>query len=106
MAALLFGPQFFPSIDPVTGTLATIRDIRGRVSRPSLGGVRGHYGDRVSRKNMLVPSLLVMGIATFLIGLLPTYAAVGGGAAPCRAWSTRRSTIEASKGTLSTSSRW
>jgi MFS transporter, MHS family, shikimate and dehydroshikimate transport protein len=49
----------------------------GFIARPVVGIVFGHYGDRVGRKTMLVLSLLMMGMATFLIGLLPTYAAIG-----------------------------
>src|SRR6478736_5987574 len=71
-AALYFGTAFFPTGDPVTGTLAA-----GFAARPIGGIIGGHLGDKVGRKPVLVASLILMGIATFVIGLLPTYAQVG-----------------------------
>jgi metabolite-proton symporter len=80
-AALVFGPLFFPSSDPVTGTLLAFGTYAlGFVARPLGGVVFGHFGDRVGRKKMLVVALLMMGVATFAIGLLPTYASIGLGA--------------------------
>ncbi|WP_433293706.1 MFS transporter [Actinoplanes sp. CA-030573] len=77
-AALVFGSQFFPKSDPVTGTLLAFGTYAlGFVARPLGGVVFGHFGDRVGRKKMLVVSLLTMGLATFAIGLLPTYAGIG-----------------------------
>ena len=77
-AALVFGKLFFPSSDPVTGTLLAFGTYAlGFVARPLGGVVFGHFGDRVGRKKMLVVALLMMGIATFAIGLLPTYASIG-----------------------------
>ncbi|WP_206184571.1 MFS transporter [Thermoactinospora rubra] len=77
-AALVFGKLFFPTLDPVAGTLAAFTtNAVAFVARPLGGIVFGHFGDRVGRKTVLVVTLLVMGIATFLIGLLPTYAAIG-----------------------------
>ena len=77
-AALVFNKVFFPKSDPLTGTLLAFTTAAvGFVARPVGGIVFGHYGDKVGRKNVLVVTLLVMGIATFLIGLLPTYAAIG-----------------------------
>jgi metabolite-proton symporter len=77
-AALVFNKLFFPDADPLTGTLlAFATSATGFIARPIGGIVFGHYGDKVGRKNVLVVTLLVMGIATFLIGLLPTYAAIG-----------------------------
>jgi metabolite-proton symporter len=77
-AALVFGPQFFPSASPLAGTLAAFATFSvGFVARPLGGMVMGHYGDRIGRKSMLVWSLTLMGAATFGIGLLPTYAQVG-----------------------------
>nr|WP_296071536.1 MFS transporter [uncultured Actinoplanes sp.] len=77
-AALVFGKLFFPSADPVNATLLAFGTYAlGFVARPLGGVVFGHYGDRVGRKKMLVLSLLVMGLATVAIGLLPTYAAIG-----------------------------
>ncbi|SDS46285.1 metabolite-proton symporter [Nocardioides scoriae] len=77
-AALVFGVLFFPEGDAVTGTLLAFGTYAlGFLARPLGGVVFGHFGDRVGRKKMLVTSLLMMGIATFAIGLLPTYATIG-----------------------------
>jgi metabolite-proton symporter len=77
-AALVFNKLFFPEADPLTGTLlAFATSATGFIARPIGGIIFGHYGDRVGRKTVLVVTLLVMGIATFLIGLLPTYEAIG-----------------------------
>ncbi|GIF08454.1 MFS transporter [Actinoplanes siamensis] len=77
-AALVFGTLFFPESDPVTGTLLAFGTYAlGFVARPLGGVVFGHFGDRVGRKRMLVVSLLLMGLATVAIGLLPTYASIG-----------------------------
>lgn len=77
-AALVFGALFFPESDPVTGTLLAFGTYAiGFVARPLGGVVFGHFGDRVGRKAMLVTSLVLMGAATFAIGLLPTYATIG-----------------------------
>ncbi|MER5394184.1 MFS transporter [Saccharopolyspora sp. NPDC002686] len=77
-AALYFGPAFFPSASPVVGTLSAFATLGvGFVARPLGGIVGGHLGDRIGRKPVLVASLIVMGLATFAIGLLPTYAQVG-----------------------------
>lgn len=77
-AALVFGTLFFPDFSPLAGTLASFATFAvGFFARPVGGIIIGHYGDRVGRKNMLVLTLLVMGIATFLIGFLPTYDQIG-----------------------------
>ena len=77
-AALYFGTAFFPGSDPVTGTLLSFATLGvGFAARPIGGIIGGHLGDRVGRKPVLVGSLIVMGLATFAIGLLPTYAMVG-----------------------------
>src|SRR5690349_10582548 len=77
-AALYFGAAFFPSSNPVTGTLAAFATLGvGFAARPIGGIIGGHLGDRVGRKPVLVMSLIVMGLATFAIGLLPTYESVG-----------------------------
>ena len=77
-AALVFGTVFFGEIGGTTGTLyAFMTYALGFAARPLGGIVFGHFGDRVGRKKMLVTSLLMMGIGTFAIGLLPTYAAIG-----------------------------
>jgi metabolite-proton symporter len=77
-AALVFNRLFFPESNPLMGTLYAFGTYAvGFGARPIGGIITGHYGDRVGRKSMLVFTLLVMGIATFLIGLLPTYATLG-----------------------------
>jgi MFS transporter, MHS family, shikimate and dehydroshikimate transport protein len=77
-AALVFNRLFFPDLDPLAGTLASFgASFVGFVARPMGGIVIGHFGDRVGRKSMLVLTLIIMGLATFMIGLLPTYAQVG-----------------------------
>src|SRR3954454_6122090 len=77
-AALVFNKLFFPSFEPLVGTLLAFTTYAvGFAARPLGGIIFGHYGDRLGRKNVLVVTLLVMGIATFLIGLLPTYGTIG-----------------------------
>ena len=77
-AALVFNRLFFPNVDPLIGTLSSFGTFAvGFVARPFGGMVFGHYGDRLGRKAMLVYSLVIMGVATFLIGLLPTYDSIG-----------------------------
>jgi MHS family shikimate/dehydroshikimate transporter-like MFS transporter len=77
-AALVFGDLFFPNAKPLVGTLLAFSTYAvGFAARPLGGIVFGHFGDRIGRKSMLVISLLIMGTATFLIGLLPTYSSIG-----------------------------
>ena len=77
-AALVFNKLFFPSFEPLVGTLLAFTTYAvGFVARPLGGLLFGHYGDRIGRKNVLVVTLLLMGIATFAIGLMPTYATLG-----------------------------
>jgi len=77
-AALVFDKLFFPDAEPVIGTLAALGTFAvGFAARPLGGVVFGHFGDRIGRKSMLVMSLMIMGIATFCIGLLPTHASIG-----------------------------
>ena len=77
-AALVFNKLFFPTADPLTGTLLAFTTYAiGFLARPLGGLVFGHFGDRLGRKKLLVLSLLLMGGATMLMGVLPTYASVG-----------------------------
>ncbi|MET7996720.1 MFS transporter [Amycolatopsis sp. NPDC005232] len=77
-AALVFNKLFFPTFDATTGTLLSFSTFTaGFVARPIGGLVFGHLGDRLGRKKMLVSTIMIMGLATVLIGLLPTYAAIG-----------------------------
>ncbi|MEU4800361.1 MFS transporter [Streptomyces sp. NPDC023327] len=80
-AALVFNTLFFPTVDPLVGTLiAFVTYAIGFAARPLGGVVFGHFGDKVGRKKLLVVSLLMMGGATFAMGLLPTYDTIGVGA--------------------------
>jgi metabolite-proton symporter len=77
-AALVFNKLFFPTSDPLTGTLLAFTTYAiGFLARPIGGLIFGHYGDKIGRKKLLVISLLLMGGATFAMGLLPTYATIG-----------------------------
>jgi MFS family permease len=77
-AALVFPQLFFPDSDPLTGTLLAFSTYAvGYVSRPLGGFVFGRLGDVIGRKQVLVLTLMVIGVATFLIGLLPTYGTIG-----------------------------
>lgn len=77
-AAVVFGPQFFPQVSELSGRLAAFATFAiGFITRPLGGLVMGHYGDRLGRKSMLMWSLMLMGLSTFAIGLLPTYAQIG-----------------------------
>ncbi len=74
----MFGPQFFPQVSEFAGTLAAFATFAiGFIARPLGGVVMGHYGDRLGRKFMLVWALMLMGMATLGIGLLPPYAQIG-----------------------------
>ncbi|WP_026931443.1 MFS transporter [Glycomyces tenuis] len=77
-AALVFRPLFFPGSDPATGTLLAFATYGvGFIARPIGGIAFGYLGDRVGRRNVLAVTLLVMGMSTFLIGILPTHASIG-----------------------------
>jgi MFS family permease len=77
-AALYFGDAFFPDSDPLSATLLSFATLgMGFAVRPLGGVIGGYLGDRIGRKPVLVGSLLLMGLATVLIGCLPTYATVG-----------------------------
>ena len=78
VAALVFDKLFFPDAAPVIATLASFATFGvGFLARPVGGAIFGHYGDKVGRKKMLVLALVLMGVATFAIGLLPGYNAIG-----------------------------
>ncbi|MEC3764613.1 MULTISPECIES: MFS transporter [Cupriavidus] len=77
-AALVFPKLFFPQSDPLTATLLSFASYGvAFVARPLGAAIFGHYGDKMGRKSILIITLLMMGLATFGIGLLPTYAAAG-----------------------------
>ncbi len=78
MTAIVLNKLFFPNADILISTLlAYVTSFVGFLSRPIGGVIFGHYGDRIGRKTVLILTVLIMGIATFLIGLLPTYATAG-----------------------------
>src|SRR5213082_49696 len=77
-AALVLNQQFFPNVDPTSGILIAFgTNFVGFAARPVGAAIFGHYGDRIGRKATLVTTLLLMGIGTFLVGLVPPYAAIG-----------------------------
>lgn len=77
-AALVFDKVFFPDASPLVGTLAAFATyFVGYLARPLGGIIFGHYGDRIGRKNVLIVTMLMMGIGTFAIGLLPSYDSIG-----------------------------
>jgi MHS family shikimate/dehydroshikimate transporter-like MFS transporter len=77
-SALVFGPLFFPGGDPFAGTMASFGAFAaGFLARPLGGVLFGHIGDTFGRRTALVATLLIIGLGTFLIGLLPTYASIG-----------------------------
>ena len=77
-AGLIFGKLYFPHEAPLTATLAAFGTyFIGFVGRPIGAAIFGHYGDRIGRKATLIATLLTMGIATFLVAFVPTYAQIG-----------------------------
>ncbi len=77
-AALVFNKLFFPSFDPVVGTIAAFGSYAvGFLARPLGGAVFGHFGDKLGRKAMLSLTIIIMGAGTFLIGCLPSYDQIG-----------------------------
>jgi MFS family permease len=75
---LVFAKLFFPNSDPVVGTLNVLLIYAvGFIARPIGAAIFGHYGDRIGRKATLIATLLLMGVATFLIGFVPGYASIG-----------------------------
>jgi metabolite-proton symporter len=77
-AALIFNKIFFPQFDAITGTLAAFATYSvGFFARPLGGIIFGHFGDRIGRKSMLLTTLVLMGVPTILIGLIPSYESIG-----------------------------
>lgn len=77
-AGLVFGKLYFPNSDPTTATLLAFSTyFVGFAARPVGAAIFGHYGDRIGRKATLIATLMFMGIATFLIAFVPTYASIG-----------------------------
>jgi MHS family shikimate/dehydroshikimate transporter-like MFS transporter len=78
VAGIVFNKLYFPGSDPVVATLLAYTTFAvGFVTRPLGGVIFGHFGDRIGRKNMLIMTLMIMGVSTLLIGLVPTYAQIG-----------------------------
>ena len=77
-SAVVFNKVFFSDLDPLVGTVASFGTLAtGYFARPLGGIVFGHFGDRIGRKKMLILSMVLMGVGSTLIGLLPTYAQIG-----------------------------
>jgi MFS family permease len=77
-SAVVFNQVFFSSLDPLVGTVASFGTLAtGYLARPLGGALFGHFGDRIGRKRMLILTMGLMGVASVLIGLLPTYAQIG-----------------------------
>ena len=78
VTAVVFAKLYFPNSDPWVGTLEAFGIYAvGFIARPIGAAIFGHYGDRIGRKSTLIATLLLMGIATFLVALVPTYASIG-----------------------------
>ena len=78
VAGIVFNKLFFPTADPYLGTIMAYSTFAiGYLARPLGGFIFGHYGDKLGRKRMLILTMLIMGIATVGIGLVPTYASIG-----------------------------
>ncbi|MEG6511733.1 MFS transporter [Desulforamulus ruminis] len=78
VAGIVFNKLYFPSDDPVVSTLLAYATFAvGFITRPLGGIIFGHFGDKIGRKSVLVATLMIMGVSTVLIGLIPTYAQIG-----------------------------
>src|SRR6202030_1921666 len=78
VTGLVFGKLFFPRSDPLVGALQAFAIYAvGFVARPVGAAIFGHFGDRIGRKSTLIATLMLMGIATFLVSLVPTYESIG-----------------------------
>src|SRR5262247_3818681 len=78
VTGLVFAKLYFPNSDPLVGTLEAFAVYAvGFVARPIGAAIFGHYGDRIGRKSTLIATLLLMGLATFAVAFVPTYATIG-----------------------------
>jgi len=78
VTGLVFAKLFFPNSDPLVGTLEAFGIYAvGFIARPIGAAIFGHYGDRIGRKSTLIATLMIMGVATFLVALVPTYHSIG-----------------------------
>src|ERR671927_183105 len=77
-SAVVFNQVFFSDLDPLAGTVASFGTLAtGYLARPLGGALFGHFGDRLGRKRMLILTMALMGLASVLIGVLPSYATIG-----------------------------
>ena len=108
LAALIFNQLFFPTFDPLSGTILAFSTYAvGYVSRPLGGVVFGHLGDKLGRRFVLVTTLILMGVTTGLMGVLPTYASAGILSPICSSRSASyRASHWAASGQAPFSSRW
>ncbi len=84
VAGIVFNKLYFPVSDPLVATMLAYTTFAvGFVTRPLGGVIFGHFGDRIGRKSMLVITLMIMGVSTFLIGVVPTYDSIGIWARSC-----------------------
>lgn len=78
ITGLIFAKLYFPNSDPLTGTLEAFAIYAvGFIARPIGAAIFGHYGDSIGRKSTLIATLMLMGLATFAVALVPTYASIG-----------------------------
>ena len=78
VAGIVLNKLYFPGSDPLVATMLAYATFAvGFITRPLGGVIFGHFGDRIGRKTMLIVTLMIMGVSTFLIGLVPTYAQIG-----------------------------
>jgi MFS family permease len=78
VTGLVFGKLYFPHSDPLVGVLEAFAVYTvGFIARPIGAAIFGHYGDRIGRKAALIATLLITGLATFAVGLVPTYESIG-----------------------------
>jgi len=78
IAGIVFNKLYFPASDPLISTLLAYSTFAvGFITRPLGGIIFGHFGDKIGRKNMLILTLMIMGVSTILVGLVPTYAQIG-----------------------------
>jgi metabolite-proton symporter len=78
VTAVVFAKLYFPNEDPLSGTLSAFGIYAvGFIARPVGAAIFGHYGDRIGRKATLIATLMLMGVATFLVAFVPTYASIG-----------------------------
>src|ERR1700742_1313302 len=78
VTGLVFAKLYFPKADPLVGTLDAFAVYAvGFAARPIGAAIFGHWGDRLGRKSALIATLVLMGVATFLVGIVPTYASIG-----------------------------